>query len=299
MDSRVVDRASGDDVRRSIVLGGGGAIGGAWMLGLAAELQRAGIELGAADSMVGTSAGAVVGAALVTGQDPNVVADGPSPAGSPSPPVPVLNFELLGLAFSALFDRTPDRAEVGRRVGRVAMTEPVALPAHIAPMEWSLGGKDWPDDRLRIAVVDAATGQRQVLDSGGGVPLAVAATASRAFPGSFPPVLVGDRRYIDGAFWSPTNADLAAGSDVLLVLEPLAHRYPPEQVRAELADTATGTVVRFGPDAETIGIFDGFTAKPDLNAAWPAAFRAGVRQADTLGKQLIDAGWVGSAPSVS
>ncbi|MEU0539561.1 patatin-like phospholipase family protein [Nocardia sp. NPDC005978] len=291
MDSRIVDRTSGDSVRRSIVLGGGGAIGGAWMLGLAAELQRGGIDLGAADSVVGTSAGAVVGAALVTGQDPNSVAEGPFPAGSPIPPAPVLNFPLLGLAFSALFDRTPDREEVGRRVGRAAMAEPAALPAHIAPMQWSLGGRDWPDDRLRIAVVDTATGQRQVLDSGSGVPLAVAATASRAFPGSFPPVVVGDRRYIDGGFFSPTNADLAADSDVLLVLEPLAHRYPPEQVRAELANTATGAVVRFGPDAETIAIFDAFTAKPDLITAWPVAFRSGVRQADELAKQLIDAGW--------
>ncbi|MFJ9367840.1 patatin-like phospholipase family protein [Nocardia sp. NPDC101769] len=282
---------SGETVRRSVVLGGGGVPGTAWMAGLAAELRRRGIDLGSADSIVGTSAGAVVGAALIAGRNLDSFADDPRPPGSTEPPS-VVKPELVAAVFSVLSDRTLDRDAARRKVGRMAMAEEPAQPAHIAPMEWLVGGNDWPDRRLRIVVVDAASGQRQVWDSGSGVPLATAVAASRSLPGAFPPVVVGDRYYIDGGVWSPTNADLAADSDVVLVVEPLAHRVPSEQVRAELATIVTDTVVRFRPDAATIDVFNAFATDPDVLASWPEAFQAGIRQADGLAQQLIDAGWL-------
>ncbi|MFB7718161.1 patatin-like phospholipase family protein [Nocardia sp. NPDC056100] len=289
MGSASVESTSENTVRRSLVLGGGGVIGSAWMAGLAAELRHRGIDLGVADSVVGTSAGAIIGAALLTGLDLFSFADNPYPPGSPKPPQVVVKPELVAASFSALFDRTSDREVAARKVGRLAMAEAPAQPAHIAPMQWLLGGNDWPDHRLRIVAVNADTGHRQVWDSG--VPLATAVTASRSIPGLFPPVAVADRYYIDGGFWSPTNADLAADSDIVLVVEPLANRFPPEQVQAELASTMTSAVVRFCPDAATIDVFNAFATKPDLAVSWPEAFRAGVRQADDLAQRLIDAGW--------
>ncbi|MET9489735.1 hypothetical protein [Nocardia sp. NPDC006630] len=77
----------------------------------------------------------------------------------------------------------------------------------------------------------------------------------------------------------------------VLVVEAMAHHFPPEQVRAELATTMTHTVVRFGPDAATIDIFNAFVSNPDVLASWPLAFRAGIRQAEVLAQRLIDAGW--------
>lgn len=53
----------------------------------------------------------------------------------------------------------------------------------------------------------------------------------------------------------------------------------------------TDTVVRFGPDAATIDVFNAFMSNPDVLASWPLAFRAGIRQADGLAQQLIDADW--------
>src|SRR5919199_1718799 len=49
---------------RALVLGGGGITGIAWELGLLAGLRRLGTDLGDADLIVGTSAGAYVGAVL-------------------------------------------------------------------------------------------------------------------------------------------------------------------------------------------------------------------------------------------
>jgi predicted acylesterase/phospholipase RssA len=51
----------------ALVLGGGGVTGVAWELGILAGLADAGVDLSAADAVVGTSAGAVVGALVATG----------------------------------------------------------------------------------------------------------------------------------------------------------------------------------------------------------------------------------------
>jgi NTE family protein len=37
-------------------------------------------------------------------------------------------------------------------------------------------------------------------------------------PGIYPPITLGGRRYIDGGMRSPTNADMAAGYDLVLVV---------------------------------------------------------------------------------
>ena len=52
---------------RALVLSGGGTAGGAWMLGLIHGLREEGVDLGDADLIVGTSAGARTGAQLAAG----------------------------------------------------------------------------------------------------------------------------------------------------------------------------------------------------------------------------------------
>jgi NTE family protein len=80
--------------------------------------------------------------------------------------------------------------------------------------------RDWPDRRLLITAVDATTGEPIVWDSNSGVPLASAVAASCAVPGVWPPATVAGRRYIDGSVRSATNADLAEGYDVVVILAP-------------------------------------------------------------------------------
>lgn len=52
---------------RALVLSGGGNAGAAWIAGIISELQQQGAGLGNADLIVGTSAGARVGAQLAIG----------------------------------------------------------------------------------------------------------------------------------------------------------------------------------------------------------------------------------------
>ncbi|MFD0526229.1 patatin-like phospholipase family protein [Kitasatospora arboriphila] len=72
---------------RALVLGAGGPVGTAWTAGFARGLRRSGVDLGAADLIVGTSAGAITAALLATGQDPGRLATPvrPDDAGSTLP----------------------------------------------------------------------------------------------------------------------------------------------------------------------------------------------------------------------
>ncbi len=64
----------------ALVLGPGGPVGTAWLLGLAAGLREAGSDLADADLIVGTSAGAIAGAAIRTGRDLTELAELPPPS---------------------------------------------------------------------------------------------------------------------------------------------------------------------------------------------------------------------------
>lgn len=205
---------------RALVLGGGGVTGVAWELGLLAGLAEAGVDLAAADVVVGTSAGSVVGAQVTSGAAVEELYQGQL-VGPGSEVAARLGFGALarwGLASVT----TRDPARAGRRLGRYALAartvpeqrrrEVIAarLPVH-----------DWPDRRLLVTAVDALSGQFVVFDRDSGVGLVDAVGASCAVPGVWPPVTIGDRRYVDGGVRSTANVDLAAGCDPIVVVAPM------------------------------------------------------------------------------
>ena len=57
------------EANRALVLGGGGVTGIAWQIGVHCGLRRAGVVLGDADTIIGTSAGSVAGIVLAAGVD--------------------------------------------------------------------------------------------------------------------------------------------------------------------------------------------------------------------------------------
>ena len=66
--------------RRALVLGGGGVTGIAWETGLIAGLAGLGIDLAAADVIIGTSAGSVVGTDIACGAGARGAVPGPAGA---------------------------------------------------------------------------------------------------------------------------------------------------------------------------------------------------------------------------
>ncbi|MFB7668922.1 patatin-like phospholipase family protein [Kitasatospora sp. NPDC056138] len=266
---------------RALVLGPGSHVGTAWMAGLACGLRRDGVELGEADLIVGTSAGAIVGALLATGQDPGRLAT------SARRPAHRLTVDpgRMGEVFAVLGDRSLEPGEARRRVGRLALdgTDPRAEEALLAGRAALIGADAWPERRLLITAVDATSGEPVVWDRDSGVPLVHAVAASSAFPGAAPPVAVDGRRYMDGALRAGPNADLAAGARTLVVVEPMAHLFPREPLNRQLAAVGADTVVTIGPDPASVRAFG-----PDLGdlAAWEPAYRAGLGQAGDVGAQL-------------
>ncbi|WP_433171719.1 patatin-like phospholipase family protein [Actinoallomurus sp. CA-150999] len=263
--------------KRALVLGPGGVVGTAWTAGLVVGLRRAGVDLADADLIVGTSAGAIVGAMLATGQDLERL--GTLPVDSTAS-APATDPARMNEVFAVLGDRSLDPMEARRRVGRIALTAATAgEETHVSRMAALIGTREWPDRELLITTVDVETGERRVWDRSDGAPPATVVAASTAMPGAYPPITVNGRRYMDGALAEGSNADLADGAGVTVLVEPLAHLFP-----ANPAAGAPG-VVRVVPDPAAVAAFG-----PDLldRAASRASYEAGVRQAADATDRIRD-----------
>ena len=75
---------------------------------------------------------------------------------------------------------------------------------------------------LKVTAVDARTGEFVVFDSAGEAGLVDAVGATCAVPGIWPPVTIGNRRFMDGGVRSVANADLAARYQRVVIVAPVA-----------------------------------------------------------------------------
>ncbi|WP_030265002.1 patatin-like phospholipase family protein [Streptomyces sp. NRRL B-24484] len=242
----------------ALVLGGGGTLGGAWEIGVLAGLAGAGVDPTGADTVIGTSAGAVLGARLTSGVDPAQLLAGEL-AGTPSVDVRVTAGQTARYLWAALAARDPERSV--RRLGRAALASRAAPESAVLAVIGVLldGVRDWPDRDLRLASVDALTGELAVFDASSGVPLPLAVAASSAVPVLWPPVSAAGRRWMDGGTRSTTNVQLARGHRRVLALAPVPRAVGPHPDAvaqgAELAAEGAEVLV-LTPDADarrTIG----------------------------------------------
>ncbi|MFF2629856.1 patatin-like phospholipase family protein [Kitasatospora griseola] len=157
---------------------------------------------------------------------------------------------------------------------------------------------DGHDQRGGDGVVGAGGDARergaQGVEPARGEAFAAAVAASTAFPGSYPPITLNGRRYLDGSLRSATNAALAAGARTLVVIDPQAHLFPRELLQQQLAIAAAHTVLTVEPDPASLHAFG-----PDLNdrTAWAPAHREGRRQAAEAAAEFRLAWKAGSDPA--
>ncbi|RZU75818.1 NTE family protein [Micromonospora kangleipakensis] len=211
---------------RALVLGGGGVTGVAWELGLLAGLAERGVELAGADLVVGTSAGSVVGAQLCSGVP---VEELYAAQLRPATGEVAARFGV-GAVARLLWagGRTRDEVRSRARIGAMAVAARTPSEAsRRAVIEGRLPAREWPARRLLVTAVDAGSGEFVVFDAASGVSLVEAVGASCAVPGVWPPVTIGDRRYVDGGMRSAVNADLAAGAEAVVVLAPVSSAFGP------------------------------------------------------------------------
>ncbi|WP_410537470.1 patatin-like phospholipase family protein [Streptomyces sp. KL2] len=210
---------------RALVLGSGGHAGGAWQVGVLAGLAAAGVDLARADTVIGTSAGAVVGARLAAGEHPEELHRRQSEVEAAGPEARITPGAALGFLRAQLGRRTPEA--VARRLGRMALGARTASGEGVLEaMAALLPVREWPDS-LRVTAVDAHTGALEAFHSGSGADLLRAVAASCAMPGLWPPVALRGRWWIDGGVRSTTNADLALGHRRVVVLAPLPRAFGP------------------------------------------------------------------------
>ena len=149
---------------RALVLAGGAVVGMAWMAGLASGLRREGVDLADADVIVGTSAGAIVGTMLATGQDLDLPGAPVPPAGQ-GDPAPNSGPGRLTQVFAILGDVSLEPGDARRRVGQLALAaETISEQAHIALISTLVTAREWPDRNLLITAVDVETGELKVWD---------------------------------------------------------------------------------------------------------------------------------------
>jgi NTE family protein len=263
---------------RALVLGGGGITGIAWELGLLAGLRRLGTDLAGADLIVGTSAGAYVGALLATGADLDTAAAGVGRIDVELSPR--IDPALLAEGWALLTDRSLAPREVRARLGGLARSAPVGDgAAHVARFAATLPVHDWPErPRLIVTAVDTATGDLSAWDAGAHVPLPAAVAASCALPGVFPPVRVGDGWFMDGGVRSVTNADLAAGAEAVVVVAPTGGMFRTSPA-AELRALGAPRSLLVTPDDAARAAIGGNILDPGRRAP---ALAAGIAQASAV-----------------
>ncbi|MEV3854206.1 patatin-like phospholipase family protein [Streptomyces sp. NPDC050095] len=235
----------------ALVLGGGGPVGGAWLVGVLAGLADTGVDLDGIDLIAGASAGAIFGARLAAGESPHELYERQL-AGADRVELGVTTARTLRFLWAALGSRDPERSV--RRLGRAARSARTGPEADVLDTVGTLlhGVRDWPERPLRIAAVDATTGERGVFDRHTGVPLRDAVAASCAVPVVWPPITVAGRRWMDGGSRSTAPLELARGHRRVLAVVPVPSAVGPHpHARSQAAGlTADGSAVTLlTPDA--------------------------------------------------
>lgn len=269
----------------ALCLGSGGLSGAAWQLGVLSGLAEAGVDLGGAELVVGTSAGALVGAHLALGRSPSEIVERLRSL--------TLEGRLSATSLARLLAAQlwPSRRHALLWLGRGATG---AGWSSEAAEQWvdrigsGLAGQAWPAG-LVIVATDARSGRPAYFTAATQIPLARAVAASCAIPGVFPPVLIDDRPHFDGGLRSPANLDVAEGCEAVVAITPLtgslrAHRRPGAQA-ARLATSAR--VVLIAPDSparRAIGL--DVVAATRIKPALAAGRRLGHAKASDVGDLL-------------
>jgi len=202
---------------RALVLGGGGAVGVGWQAGLLTGLRGAGVDLAGAQAIVGTSAGALVGALLSSGREVTDALTSLASLGQSIDPDSLATGDEAFLSAMHQASLAADPQEALRAIGRAATGAKTLAEDIYLGLFGTLDGTVWPAG-FRCTAIDTETGDLVVWDEGSGVPLPRAVASSCAVPVLFPTVTIKGRRYMDGGILSHLNAVATPPTDVLVVL---------------------------------------------------------------------------------
>jgi NTE family protein len=232
-------------VRVGLVLGAGGVLGGAWLVGgLHALASETGWDPGSAEYVVGTSAGAMVAGLSASGMPPwYMVAHSAGEAAERHEASrsagavfrlhwgrPALGPGSWRLALASLarpYKYSPTAVLAGWLPSGLISSEPLKETIrHLAGDGWAPHPNLWP------IACDYTTGRRVAFGRSDAprASLADAVAASCAIPGFYRPVEIAGRRYVDGGVASMSNLDVLAGRglDLVICLNPTSSLHAPQ-----------------------------------------------------------------------
>ena len=292
-DAEVTEDSNTVSTKRGLVLAGGGLAGIAWetgvLTGIADEAPEAARALLDAEVLVGTSAGSTVAAQISSGTGLDALFDRQT-AAEHRELTPAASVDDITALFLAAVSQPGTKAQQLQRISAVALdtpTVPEAVRRDVIAQR--LPSHRWPARILRITAVDTETGELVVFHRGSGVKLVDAVAASCAVPGVWPPVTIGDRRYIDGGVASTVNLAAAQDCDAVVALVPSGENAPsPFGMGAadEIAAFPGPTLALFA-DADALAAFGSNSLDPAcrLPSAW-AGRNQGRRWAGALAEFL-------------
>ncbi|HYR79861.1 MAG TPA: patatin-like phospholipase family protein [Candidatus Dormibacteraeota bacterium] len=280
---------------RALVLSGGGPVCEAWQAGLIVGMAEKGVDLSTVDLIVGTSAGSIVGAQLALSRSASSMPafEGARAASMPPPPppgakspAPTLDENYLGKKLGELAADKRPAEQVRAEIGAWALSAHAVMSedAFVSIYTQLFPRKGWTQIPFECVAVDAHDGSTKIFSKDSGVDLARAVASSCAVPGIFPPVTIDGHRYMDGGMRSLTNADLAKGYGVVIVVDfnDPSRRSDIGKSFGALADRelkilrdSGSTVESIAPDAATLAAFGPNRQDPTRRKA---AFAAGLEQ---------------------
>ena len=263
---------------RAIVLGGGSEYMSSFLVGYFHALLSNGVNLRLADIVVGTSAGAVLGSALLGHRldlfsaEFNLLANYPKVMAKF---VPTKNFlpsqeRVMKMGIDAK-DGNPDTIQA---IGHAAMAaKSISSEKFEMNMKIFLGDMKEIPPKMFITTIDCYTAERLVIAPDSGVPVTTACAASASAPGVTGPTWVKDRVCMDGSIGSTeTHCDIVAGSKRALIValadtieqekEGLRLNRLPNTILQEVKDLEAGgtrtklVVVGMLPGRKTMSVVD-------------------------------------------
>jgi len=271
---------------RAIVLGGGSEYMSSFLVGYFHAMLENGVNLRLADIVVGTSAGAVLGSALLGSRldlfsaEFNLLADYPKIMAKL---VPTKKFSpsqervmKMGLAAE---DGNPDTIQA---IGHAAMAaKSIPSEKFETNIKVFLGNMKSIPEKMYITTIDCYTAERLVIAPNSGISVITACAASASAPGVTGPTWVKDRVCMDGSIGSTeTHCDIVAGSKRALVValadtieqekEGLRLNHLPNTILQEVKDLEAGgtktklVVVGMLPGRKTMSVVDPSIMEPAI-----------------------------------
>lgn len=208
--------------RYTLVLGGGGVTGIAWMTGVLRGLEEKGLNLEQFDKLIGTSAGATVAAQITSGVKVEDLyqrqIDVEKQVNEIAPAINL--FKILPKLIPAFLVKNKP-IKFRQRVGRMAIkAKTVDAEIRRQVILERMPRHEWPDIDMHIMAVHATSGELINFTKNSNVNFVDAVAASCAVPGIWPSVNINGEYYYDGGIRSAENADFALASKRVLIISP-------------------------------------------------------------------------------